>query len=55
VSFDGGAGAFDTLAVRGGHATIERNEATSRSRARSRSTTCASPTPTSSRSPTPCP
>ena len=28
VSFDGGAGGFDTLAVRGGHATTERNEAT---------------------------
>ncbi|HEX4624501.1 MAG TPA: hypothetical protein VH231_08590 [Solirubrobacteraceae bacterium] len=29
VSFDGGAGGFDTLAVRGGHARTERNEATS--------------------------
>jgi hypothetical protein len=28
VSFDGGAGGFDTLAVRGGHARTERNEAT---------------------------
>ena len=55
VSFDGGAGGFDTLAARAGHATTERNEARARSRARSRSTTCASPTPTSSRSPTRCP
>jgi hypothetical protein len=28
VSFDGGAGGFDTLAVRGGHATTDSNQAT---------------------------